>query len=406
VNAAPRSASILLSVLLGLSCVFIAAGGLGLAASVALTGLMMLPAVLVPGWRAFKSTPTAVFVALVTVGWFCISAIWSEYERNDQVFKLILLTPTFLITAYVGVRLTDYECNQQARVLAILLSLVGAYFLFEAVTGALIGAWIELELEGAVNATQAAIHAKITLSRGASAYLMIVGPIMIWLWRRNTRLSQGGAIALGVMAFAAASGFGVEANLLALMLAALVAMAAYRWPTRTLQGLLIGTAVFVLGAPLFIAALLIAIPDSLANALPVSWGWRLEIWGKVLEQINAAPLFGHGLDGMRPMDDRVMYRGLEIDRLPIHAHNAGLHIWIETGAVGAILSALTLVTLARSVGRAVINVDQAIGLASAGAVWLVSVMVGYGLWQEWHHGALALSCYAAWINRTAPARTA
>ena len=31
---------------------------------------------------------------------------------------------------------------------------------------------------------------------------------------------------------------------------------------------------------------------------------------------------------------------------------------------------------------------------------LVSVMLGYGVYQEWHHAALALGVFSAFLNRT------
>ena len=63
-----RLSSVSLAALLTLSAFFIAAGGLGLATSMALIGFVFTPVVFVSGWRAFKSAPTLVFLGVLSIG--------------------------------------------------------------------------------------------------------------------------------------------------------------------------------------------------------------------------------------------------------------------------------------------------------------------------------------------------
>lgn len=395
-----RPSSVTLAVLLTLSAVFIAAGGLGLATSVALIGLIFMPVIFVSGWRSFKSAPTLAFLGMLSVTWLCVSHLWSPYERADQAYKLALLTPLFVLGAYIGCRLTDEEAGRQARLLSVVALLAGGYFLLEALTGGLIGGWIELELEDSTYPAEAIRNAKVTLSRGATAFMMLAGPVALFLWRQDGAWRRGLALTLLAMAAFASASFDVEANILALVFGLIAAGAAQTAPRTTLQVILLGAGVWVLGAPLFMGLGLALMPESVEDSLPLSWAWRLEIWKAVLEQIQQAPLIGHGLDSMRALSDSVLYRDVMIDRLPLHAHNAGLHIWMDAGAIGALLCAATLFAGARAVGRAPLNADQITGLAFVGGIWWVSVLLGYGVYQEWHHAALALGVFAAFLNRT------
>lgn len=395
-----RLSSVSLAALLTLSAFFIAAGGLGLATSMALAGFAFIPVVFVSGWRAFKSAPTLVFLGVLSIGWICLSHLWSPYDRADQVYKLAFLIPLFVIAAYIACRLTDDEAERQTNVLAICSLLVGTYFFLEALSGGLIGGWIELNLEESTYPAEAVRNAKVTLSRGATAFMMLAGPVALALWRRNGTRNRGLAIVLLVMAAAASTSFDVEANILALLFG-LLAAGVTLWGGRIgPQLLLLGAGVWVLGAPLFMGIGLALLPDSVENALPLSWAWRLEIWKSVLDQIREAPLIGHGLDSMRALSDPAPYRDIIIDRLPLHAHNAGLHIWMDAGALGAILCAATLFAAIGAFERARLNRDQLAGLTYVGGVWLVSVMLGYGVYQEWHHAALALGAFAAFLIRT------
>lgn len=393
----------LLTGLLFLSVVFIPAGGLGLAASAGLIGLLIGPLILVPTARSIRAAPLGAALGAATLIWLALSLSWSPYNKPDQALKLVLLTPLFALTAYLGVRLTHAEAARKAWLLCVLCLIAGGYFIIEATSGGMLGAWIEFRVEGSSEFVLQALHrAKITLSRGATAFLMLAGPLSLWLWRRQSALARGLAVMLIISGGVAAIAFEVEANIVAAMMGALVVAAALHQPRFVAQLLLTVIAVFILAAPLLMAAGLALLPENASETLPPSWAWRVEIWRAVLEQISAAPLFGHGLDSMRVMSDPGVIQGFEIERLPMHAHNAGLQIWVETGLVGAALCAATLMALAYGLDLAPLNTDQLTGLAYVGTVWFVTVTLGYGLWQEWHHGALALGCFAACLNRNAP----
>ena len=225
------------------------------------------------------------------------------------------------------------------------------------------------------------------------------------------RVLRSGALAAGLPWVAAAAlllvlagvlgsfSFGIDANVLALAVGLLAAASAWRFPHATLQtGLVIGASL-IIAAPLLMGALISLLPAALLEALPASWAMRIEIWRFAMEQIALAPVLGHGLDASRVISEPAVLRGIEFDRLPLHTHNAGLTIWLETGAVGALLFGGALIGLSRAIGEVQISRVQAAALAHAGAVFLVTVLVGSGIWQEWLHGALAFAIAATLLIR-------
>lgn len=385
----------LLSGLIFLSLLFMAAGGLGMAASVGLIGLLLWPAYARSELNAIRRAPLVALLTALTLGWFCLSFAWSPHPKPDQLYKLALLSPLFMGAGYLAWRLTAHERAHQLHWISLLMALAGSFFLFEAVSNAWISSWIELNLEEATSLSHARTNAKVTLSRGATVFLMLTGPLALWLWRSGQRHYLFLAGFLAGTSFAAAISFDVEANVVALFAATIAAGLAFKWPRRTLQSLLIGSAIWILGAPLWMSLALSVFPESWTEALPFSWAWRLEIWGAAIEKIKEMPITGHGLSAMRSFDQLIELRGSQIDIFPPHAHNAGLQIWIETGAIGAFLTALALLALADKLTRARMTHDQALGFAYVGTVWIVTVTIGYGLWQEWHHGALALALFTA-----------
>ncbi|MBI1263491.1 MAG: hypothetical protein GC187_01995 [Alphaproteobacteria bacterium] len=373
------------------------AGGLGLSASVASIGLLALPLLTGPGWRAARAAPLAPGLAIAAIAWFCISHAWSVHPRADEVYKLALLTPLYVAAVYACVQTGEGEARFARPVLLAGALGLGAFFAFEALAGLPIAVALQGLLHGLTDPEGALGIAMRRLSRGATAFIMLAGPAGLWFWLKGGYASRSAALFLLAASAIAASGFGVEANIVALA-GGLVAMAfALRWPRATLVVILAGSALAVLASPLIMGALVALIPDSVAERLPLSWHWRLEIWSYALERIAQQPVLGQGLDAGRTLSETVMLRGMEIERMPIHAHHAGLHIWMETGAIGALLAAGSLLALARSAWRAAPGGPLSAGLAFAGSVWLISVMLGYGVWQEWHHGALAFALGSAFI---------
>jgi O-antigen ligase len=220
----------------------------------------------------------------------------------------------------------------------------------------------------------------------------------IWLWRAGRRAPAG---VLALSAALSAVSFGVDANIVALAVGCALGAAAFLRPQLALPVLFYAAAGLVALTPLILGAIVAWTPDSLANALPLSWHQRLEIWDYALSRLPEAPLFGHGLDASRVIDAEMMLRGYTLNLLPLHPHNGALHIWLETGALGAGLAAAALLLTGRSLARRPADPAVAAGIAFSASAWFVLTMLGYGVWQEWHHGALSLAIAACFFSRPA-----
>lgn len=382
-----------------MTVIMIGAGGLGASGFVALFGLLMAPLLARRAVADLATAPLVPALLAAAIAWTVLSLSWSPYDRPDQAIKLTLLTPLYVLAAFWASGLNDQTARPRLGWLCVLMVIAALYFLFEAVMGAPVSGWVKVNLEGYDDPVVVAIHADRILARGLTGFILAGGPCALALALRPGLASRTGAAIMVAAALAGGLAFGVEANLLAVLAGATAAALAWRFGGKGLAGLLFLAGGLVILAPVYMAALTALFSDEALSALPLSWHMRFEIWRFALEQIAAAPLSGHGLDAARVLGDDVTLRGVSFNQLPLHAHNAGLHIWVETGFIGAALFAAVLAALGRACWRAALSPPLAAGLAFAAAAFLATVMVGSGVWQEWLHGCLAAGCAAAFMIR-------
>lgn len=381
------------------TAVVLGAGGLMVSGSAGLIGLMLLPVLAAPALRASRARPLALAVFVAAIAWTALSFVWSPYERPDQALKLSLLTPLYLLAVFAAAHMDDARATRRLVWITAPFSLLAIFFIVEALAGAPVSVAFKRELEGYVDPALTQAHAWRTLARGMTGYLMIAGPAAIALLVQGGWIARAGAGLLALGGLAGGFAFGVEANLLALATGCAAAALAWRFTGRGLGALCFAGAAALAAAPLYMAALTSLIGSELAASLPLSWHMRLEIWRYALEQIAAAPVTGHGLDATRVLGEETELRGTRFNTLPLHAHNAGLQIWLETGFIGAMLFSGALAALGRECMRASIRPGAAAAAAFAGAAFLITVLVGSGVWQEWLHGCLAIGLAAALMIR-------
>jgi O-antigen ligase len=197
------------------------------------------------------------------------------------------------------------------------------------------------------------------------------------------RIGAGLSLAGVSAAVALAAAFGMDANLLA-ALAGLAAFGLAQLAPGFALGLTAGgIAGWLMLAPL-LAPLIGSLPG-LAAQLPLSWQQRLEIWRFAEARIMEKPLTGWGLDGARSFKGQFLQIGdQQFPAIPLHPHSASLHIWLETGAIGATLAAACIIATAAAAARALHGDRIRLGAASA-AMAVIAVLwnVSYGAWQEW-----------------------
>ncbi len=373
------------------SFILMGAGGLGLATSVGLIGLLLLPVIGFAALRAGRAAVEPIIYALVAICWISLSLVWSPYEKPDQVLKFFLLTPFFGLAVFACARLDDERAQDRLAWASVCAGLLALYFLIEAATGSFLSLQYKLAFEDVQDPVEVARLADRILGRGTTAFVLVAGPIALALWVYGGRLAKAIAVGIGFSALAGSFAFGIEANALSLVLGVLAGAVAWCFPRSALQIGFWFAGGIIIAAPLVMGAMLSLLPASFIEALPVSWAMRIEIWRFAMEHIAAAPLTGHGLDASRVISETGELRGVEFDRLPLHAHNAGLTIWLETGAVGAILVGGTIISIGQLMARRLLAPIHAASIAYACAAFFATVMVGSGIWQEWLHAALAFA---------------
>ncbi|MCZ8150202.1 MAG: O-antigen ligase family protein, partial [Roseomonas sp.] len=181
----------------------------------------------------------------------------------------------------------------------------------------------------------------------------------------------------------------------------------------------VGLARMFLAGPPLLAAALARGPD--LSALPPSAAHRVLIWDFTLARIGDRPWLGWGMDASRSLpgsqdtfdsatlerfgltapEERVAF-GQNAAQLPLHPHNAALHIWLETGIVGAVLAAALLATLAFGLGATPAIASAGLGVLASG---IVTGFLSFGVWQPWWVATLMLVAVTfVALRRNAPPR--
>ena len=101
------------------------------------------------------------------------------------------------------------------------------------------------------------------------------------------------------------------------------------------------------------------------------------------------------------LNDRLtLGENFEFQAIPLHPHSFSMHVWLETGLVGACLAALAIlaagIIASRTLGHSKAAAAAAVAaMATVGTIWNVS----YGAWQEWWIAAAFTAAAAAALAR-------
>jgi|CXWL01.1.fsa_nt_gi O-antigen ligase len=311
--------------------------------------------------------PIAVSLLLAFIAWAAISTLWSPYPVHDQAYKLAALIPlglVFVAGAQATARLTRAAVWAAFAVLAALLlieALFGLPLNHAAQPHMDLGLLAQNGVRGVVvllGLTWAAAAGLLAAARPGWARATLIASAVLAL--QFDQLANFAAAAAGLIAFALA----------------------FAAPRFTLLASTWGLAAWMLAAP-FVTPLVLA-NQKLVDALPLSWASRAGIWEYVCARIVEQPWIGHGLDASRAVTDRIQVRELDMRGVPLHPHSASLHVWFETGAVGAALAAAALVAGGWSLSRA-LSGDRPTAAAAAAtfASFGLIANVSFGTWQEW-----------------------
>lgn len=364
------------------------AGGLGIAAVTAIAGAAALMTLPLPKPQDIPLWGKAL---LLFLAWAFISALWSSYENPNVLsnpLKLVIGVGLFFCFDY-GVKAASIRSPKFLRNFVIGVSFAGLCVLLIDLLFPYGVTYLFDPIAEGEHAYYKTGDILMNLGHAVAVYTLLLG-LIVGLLRGAGR---GGMILISVFIISlliAAVSHGLAIGVIG-VLAALIAMGCAKfWPRGTLSGLTILAVISILAAPLMGFVARVVGPDMEAK-LPISWEHRLEMWNYITEKIGQHPFIGHGFDSVRTFGDTYTSRGLEFAYVSLHPHSAGLHIWVETGAVGAVLATITLGLIGKAAISAVKQRPElAVPFAGFASAAVTICAVTFGVWQDWWWAALIM----------------
>lgn len=365
------------------------AGGMALAPLQALVGLLVTPFSRDP--KRIGMFLLAALPFLAFAGWAAASYQWSAVPRPEQALKVFggYLCGVLFVTGLAAGGAKNRALGRAALLAAVIVLICLA--IVEA------GADLPINRMGASTTDPGIIERNP--GKGVSILVTIIwgvigaliGAEQTWkrlLWR-----------ALLVIAGLLSLQFGMATNAAGFAIGFVAFCLGWAAPRFAPIFVATGLAGWMLIAP-WASAFVMSHPG-IAQKLPLSWQMRGEIWRYAFERINEKLVTGWGLDGARQFGKNILTIGdVQLQAIPLHPHSFSLHVWLETGLVGAALAAAAILTAgivtSRTLGdsRAAAAAATA-AMASVGAIWNVS----YGAWQEWWIAAAFTAAAAAALVR-------
>jgi O-antigen ligase len=334
------------------------------------------------GWRP-EGLPRLASVLLTLLGWGAVSAIWAP-DAGRALDAALRLAGMTTLAGLAGAAAMAAPMPRLGRWAALGLGIGLAAALFDSQTGHALRAGVRGLAEAPV---QLGFGLKNAVSVLALLAPLAIGQAALPTWAR---------LGLAAATLAVATLLPGESARLAAIAGVVATALALALPRWTGPALGIGAALLLLLAPALVHLGFAGGVE--AAGLPFSAAHRLLIWDFVAARIWDSPWIGWGMDAARaipggglPPDAAMLGRfGLSarasdfavVQLLPLHPHNAALQVWLELGAVGAVLAAWLLVQL----GLAARSAPAAGCLAAA----LVTAMLSYGVWQYWWVAGLLL----------------
>lgn len=387
--------------------IFAHAGGLGIAAIIGLCGLVAL-AGFPPRMSEIKNRfPMPVRMLLLLLVWGWISSFWSPYQSDDIMtnpVKLMLGVPVFLLCAYL-IKMSA-SVPKKAKILTGILCVgtlaLSVSILVDQLSGYAISFAVD-PLDPGQDLTARIGDMIQNIGHATSVLTLLLAPVSVLLWTRG-RIGKAASLTLVVLTLACGFTTGQSASTLGALTALLLMGLASRRPVLALRTGFLLAGASILFAPL-LAFLSAHLGANIKNALPFSWEERVENWSYLSQKLSQHPIVGHGFDAVRMFNDTHTIRGFEGRALvSLHPHNAGLHIWVELGVIGAVLSCTALYFALRylSVPNRLSKTQM---VATSGLLIAVVTMssLSYGVWQDWWWASIIFAgAQVFFINKPKP----
>ncbi|MGG5817251.1 O-antigen ligase family protein [Falsiroseomonas sp. HW251] len=353
-------------------------------------------------WRNHRSLPWPRLTALsglaaALVAWLALSSLWSPdlLQGLGTAGGLAAL----LVLAAMTARALEQDGAANRRLIGLAVApglLLGiALLALDYATGN----WFRLAVRGFPEWTPRVFFGL----KPAVSVLVLLLPLVLAVPGLN-RAARGAILAAGVAVALWLPAESAKIAALAGVAAGIGAAFAPRLLPRLTAAVL---ALLVLAMPLLLAASFTRPPD--LSALPFSAAHRVLIWDFVIGRVAEKPVLGWGADAARAIpgaedgfstevldrfgltspEERDVF-GRHASRLPLHPHNAALHVWLETGLVGAVIAA-ALAAAAMLAAAASPIAGATLGVGVSGAI---TGLLSYGAWQPWWIATVMLAAVA------------
>lgn len=353
-----------------------------------------------------KTWPIVIWASLFFIVYFAISNLWSTDNDpglySDSALYSYVVKYSNVVKFAVGAPISAlliWVMTHQPRKLKTLWRIWLGYgvllsaivFSFDILSG--------FALTKSIDPSALPQNIDANISHGISVLLVIIWPALLMVFhdkKATGTLREATMVAAGILIAFAIFRFSNFASIIVIIAASLAALCAVKWPKTIINALFTVLTLSLIFAP-WLGFAASKFTETQKAGLPFSWEWRVETWGFIWKEILENPLIGHGFGALRGYDETFSSRGFEsLSIIPTHAHNAGLHLWVEGGGLGILITVIAL----WFIRRAVITADwltpqRSIAIAGGLAAIIVYASLSYSVWQDWWIGTIAL--FAAMI---------
>lgn len=334
----------------------------------------------VGAWKKHGETWLCLFLFAL---WVLLTSIWSPApelaaETVRRLAAVCVLAPIGIWAVY-GCRGEDRLLAQRAIIAGVFISL--AISASEAIN--------HYGMNRFASPDKAPLEIAGDMGRAVSATLTLVWVAYACLYQQmsDARIR----FALVVLAIFVSLQFGTDINAVGLAAGTIAALFALSFPRLALGLVSGGVAILIAAAPLIYPSIAhVAFKLLPGDKMPLSYGRRAQMWETAANYIAQKPLTGWGLGAGSTFDTPIMYGGFEWPIIQLHPHAAPMHIWLETGGIGALLASVTVI-LAGGVAIRVFGRYRVATAALVGGLTFLALNWGFShsAWREWVWTSLA-----------------
>lgn len=364
---------------------FAGTGVTGLALSLGIAGLWgLIYSFRTPGQSLDKAFVAALkrhgatwLCLILFVIWVLLTSLWSP--AGDLAAETTRRLAAVFVLAPIGVWAV-YGCEGEDRLLAQRAIIAGVFMSLGILTSEAINHYA---MNRFASPDKESLEIAGDMGRAASATLTLFWVVYACLHQQLT--DPRIRLLLVALSIFISLQFGTDINALGLAVGTIAALFALRFPRLALGLVSGGSAALIAAAPLIYPAIAqVAFQLWPGDEMPLSYGRRAQMWETASEYIAQKPLTGWGLGAGSIFDTPIIYGGFTWPIIQLHPHSAPLHIWLETGAIGALLASVTLI-MAGVVAIRVFGQYRVATAALVGGLTFLALNWGFShsAWREW-----------------------